>query len=655
MRFAILLFMLLSFSLRAESLSNVPLSALDLSLMSSGWGNPQVDKSISGARLSIGGIIYTNGVGTHAPSVLHIALNKGAARFTALVGVDDDVGGSPIASVEFKVYTKKMLAFDSGVMRAGDAAKKVDVDLAGAEKLVLVVSCAEDFFGYDHADWAMAKFEGVTGKPVAVEPPVEPECILTPEAGPQPQINGPLVFGARPGNPFVYRIPATGERPMTFSAENLPASMVLDSATGIITGTSPRERGEYTITFHAENARGKDSRAFKLVVGNILALTPPMGWNNWYACYHQVSDKFIRNAADAMISSGMADFGYMYVNIDDGWSKKEGAPPYRDGHGAILPNDKFPDMGALTAYIHSKGLRAGLHSSPGPWNCSGYVGDYEHEQVDAEKFAEWGFDFLKYDYCSYQSIARDGSRLELMKPYVLMGGYLEMARRDIVFNLCQYGVGDVWKWGAATGGQSWRTTGDLGQILSTRRSYLGYLEVAFINARLHEYAGPGRWNDPDYIMIGQLVDVDSDGSGPLIKTCLTPNQQYQYMSLWSLMDAPLIYSGDITHLDKFTRNVLCNREIIAVNQDPLGRQAALVERSGEHLILAKDMADGSKVVGIFNTSEIKLDLKVIWKALGLTGSAKVRDLWRQKELGKFDREFSVTLPRYGVSVIRIAP
>ena len=351
----------------------------------------------------------------------------------------------------------------------------------------------------------------------------------------------------------------------------------------------------------------------------------------------------------------MADFGYMYVNIDDGWSQRASEPPCRDSNGDILPNEKFPDMADLVAYIHSKGLRAGLHSSPGSTNCSGYTGSYQHEQADARQFARWGFDFLKYDWCSYKSIAKDVSRMELMKPYILMGESLEQSGRDMVFNLCQYGEGDVWKWGAGTGAQSWRTTGDLGQILSPQRSYLGYLEVGAINARLHEHAGPGRWNDPDYIMIGQMSDPVSDGLGPISKTFLTPNQQYQYLSMWSLMAAPLIFSGDVTRLDKFTRNVLCNREVIDVNQDALGKQAALIDKSGEYFILAKDMEDGSKAVGIFNASEIPLDLKVTWPSLGLRGPAKVRDVWRQKYLGVFDKEFAVTLPRYGVTLIRIMP
>ena len=211
------------------------------------------------------------------------------------------------------------------------------------------------------------------GEPNSIVPPVEQKEILTPAPGPAPRLNNPAVFGTRPGNPFLYRIPATGTRPMSFSVERLPESLKLDPVSGIITGHSPRQRGEYPMILKAQNSVGQAQRPFKLIVGDKLALTPPMGWNSWYIHYNRVTDADMRRAAEAMIASGMADYGYMYVNIDDCWSKKEEQEPYRDRCGAILTNEKFPDMEALTAYIHSKGLRAGLYTSPGPWTCAKYV------------------------------------------------------------------------------------------------------------------------------------------------------------------------------------------------------------------------------------------------------------------------------------------
>ena len=493
----------------------------------------------------------------------------------------------------------------------------------------------------------MAKFE-VTGKsPVAIDPPVESEYILTPMPGPQPRLNGPLVFGSRPGNPFFYRIPATGERPMRFSAGNLPPSLTLDPATGIVTGNSPAQRGDYAITFTGENARGKDSRRFKLAVGDLLALTPPMGWNSWYIHYGRVNDHDIRVAADAMIASGMADYGYMYVNIDDYWSKEKGDTPYRDGSGRILPNDKFPDMRSLTDTIHAKGLRIGIYTSPGPLTCGNCVASYQHEKIDIQQFAEWGFDFVKHDWCSYGTLVNSDNKQECIKPYALMGGLLKDCGRDVVYNLCQYGMANVWEWGAEVDGNCWRTTGDLGPMTG------GWLRAGLMNADHHASAMPGRWNDPDYILIGWVGDADTQGHGK--KTSLLPSQQYQYMSMWSLMASPLIFSGDMTKLDAFTRNVLCNREVIDINQDTLGKQGRIVERDDEHFIMVKDLADGSKAVGIFNTSVIPRKFLLSWEKIGIKGAWKMRDVWRQSDLGTSSQGQETTIRSHGISFLRLSP
>jgi len=299
----------------------------------------------------------------------------------------------------------------------------------------------------------------------AVAPGAERREILTPKPGPEPRINGPKVYGARPGRPFLYRIPCTGQRPVKFSAAGLPPALKLDAATGIITGTAPRTAGEYAVTLRAANARGRAERRFRIVVGETLALTPPMGWNDWYSHYWRITDKMMREAADAMIASGMADFGYQYVNIDDCWMVQPGSAdpelggPERDAAGALRPNRRFPDMKALADYIHAKGLKAGLYTSPGPLTCAKFAGSWRHEEIDARKFAEWGFDFLKYDWCSYGRIAGGQTLEDRRKPYALMGSILRKLDRDIVFNLCQYGMSEVWKWGGEVGGHAWRQPG----------------------------------------------------------------------------------------------------------------------------------------------------------------------------------------------------
>ncbi len=273
-----------------------------------------------------------------------------------------------------------------------------------------------------------------------------------------------------------------------------------------------------------------------------------MGWNDWYTHYEMITEPLIRQAAGAMIASGMADFGYEYVNIDGCWTMKPGSKDPmlsddpRDASGTLRPNRRFGDMKALTDYIHAKGLKAGIYSSPGPVDCAGYATSWQHEEADAATIAAWGFDFLKYDLCSYRKLMKDqNSREEHMKPYRLMGNALKKQNRDIVFNLCQYGRSNVWEWGKDVGGNCWRTTGDLGLEKDTRLP--GFYSIAFKNAEPFAYAGPGHWNDPDYILIGTVGDARKRGEPKL--TQLSADEQYSYMSLWALMAAPLIFSGDM--------------------------------------------------------------------------------------------------------------
>lgn len=479
--------------------------------------------------------------------------------------------------------------------------------------------------------------------------------ILTPAPGPQPRINGPLVYGCRPGKPFIYRIPCQGTRPISFTAKGLPAGLVLDQGTGIITGTAPAI-GEYKVTFEARNNSGKAKRSFTIIAGDKLALTPPMGYNHWYAHYDRVTEKMMKEAADIMISSGMADAGYDYVNIDDCWmnapeykNDPSRVGPLRDDKGNLVPNAHFPDMKGFTDYVHTKGLKAGTYISPGPLTCGGFAGSYGHEEQDARQFASWGFDFLKYDWCSYGRVASSGGKKltleDYRKPYQLMGDLLKQQDRDIVYNLCQYGMGDVWTWGGAVSGNSWRTAGDLGLELDR------IFDVALKNSEHREYSKPGEWNDPDYIQIGWIGSARNYGSPQRVE--MPASLQYAYMSLWSLMAAPIIYSGDMTKLDEFTLNVLCNPEVIEVDQDPLGESGRVIRISGEQFIMIKNLCDGSVAAGLFNRSASPADVSLSFSELGITGKAKIRDLWRQKDIGKFNEKYEAVVPAQGVVMVRI--
>lgn len=481
--------------------------------------------------------------------------------------------------------------------------------------------------------------------------------LRTPQPPETPQLHGPKVYGVRPGHPLLYRIPCTGKRPIEFSATHLPPSLKLDRYSGIITGNAPEAAGTYAVTFQASNALGTGRRRFKIVVGEWIGLTPQMGWNDWYTHYDHVSDHDIRAAAAAMIASGMADYGYQYVDIDDAWARKPGSSetdlegPPRDEHGNILPNNRFPDMPALTEYIHSLGLKAGIYSSPGPLTCAKFEGSYQHESADAHRFADWGFDLLKYDWCSYTEVAGGKSQVDLEEPYKKISGTLKTLNRDVTLNICQYGMGEVWKWGRQVRGNSWRTTGDLG--LTRKTSLPAFYSVGMFNAGLGEFAGPGGWNDPDYILIGTVGDANNMES-PARQTSLTHEEQYSYMSMWSLMAAPLFFSGDMSKLDAFTLNVLCSPEVIDIDQDPLGKAGTIVKKTDEEFILNKPLDDGSFAVGLFNLTSVPRHMTADWKLLGLTESHIVRDVWRERDLGSFARRFPAEVPAHGVILVRIA-
>jgi len=480
-------------------------------------------------------------------------------------------------------------------------------------------------------------------------PPAE-AVILTPRAGPQPRLNGARVFGLRPGHPCLYTVAATGERPMTFSAEGLPAGLALDPCSGRLTGATT-ERGMFNVRVQARNIRGTAQRALRLVMGDQICLTPPMGWNSWNCFAGAVTAEKVKAAADAMVASGLIQHGWQYINIDDFWQVHRDSTdptlqgPHRDAQGRILPNPRFPDMKELADYIHSRGLKAGLYSSPGPWTCGGCVASWQHELQDAQSYAAWGFDYLKYDWCSYDDVAPRGKKRtldDLKKPYLVMRDALRQQPRDIVFSLCQYGMGQVWEWGAAVGGHCWRTTGD---ITDTWESLS---EIGFSQAGHEPFAGPGHWNDPDMLIVGLV------GWGPqLHPTRLTPHEQYTHISLWCLLSSPLLIGCDMTRLDEFTLGLLTNDEVLEVNQDPLGRQAARVVQEGEGEVWAKDMEDGSKAVGLFNRGAQETRVRAPWSVLGLQGKHKVRDLWRQRNLGEFDGPFEASVPAHGVVLVRI--
>ena len=464
--------------------------------------------------------------------------------------------------------------------------------------------------------------------------------ILTPRSGDLPRINGAGILGVRPNSPLLFKIPATGKKPLQYSIERLAEGLKLDPATGLISGRL-KNKGEFKMTISVKNSLGSAKKMLTIKCGDLLALTPPMGWNSWNCWGLSVSDEKLRASAKAMMDKGLIDHGWTYMNIDDGWEAAA-----RKENGEIIANKKFPDMKKLGEWLHVNGLKFGIYSSPGPKTCGEFLGSYGHEELDAATYAVWGIDYLKYDWCSYGDIhdKKDSSTESFQKPYEVMRDALIRQDRDILYSLCQYGMKNVWTWGEKVNGNCWRTTGDI------EDSWESLSAIGFNQTTQYPYAKPGRWNDPDMMIVGQV------GWGTNTHpTRLTPDEQYTHVSLWCLLSAPLLIGCDLNKLDDFTLNLLTNDEVIAVDQDPLGKQAKQVLKTDISQVWMKELEDGSRAIGIFNLSDKEEIIRFYWNNLGLTDNHFVRDLWRQKDMGKFNSMFATKVAAHGVTFIKIDP
>ena len=362
------------------------------------------------------------------------------------------------------------------------------------------------------------------------------------------------------------------------------------------------------------------------VPDNGLVRTPPMGWNSWNKFAGKVDDAAVRGVADAMVTSGMKDAGYIYINIDDTW---EGP---RDANGNITTNKKFPDMKALADYVHSKGLKIGIYSSPGPKTCAGYEGSYGHEEQDAKQYAAWGFDYLKYDWCSAGRIYKD---TEMQPIYQKMGDALLKTGRPIVYSLCQYGRNEVWKWGAKVGGNLWRTTGDISDRWQSME------RIGFRQFDIAPFIQPGHWNDPDMLEIG-------NGG-------MTADEYRTHMSLWSMLAAPLLAGNDLRTMTDETKSILMNREVIAIDQDADGKPVKQISEAGAMaVVLARSLHGGATAIALFNRNDQEQPISVNWSSVGLTGKKlRVRDLWKHADVKVEGDSYTATVPAHGVVLLKV--
>lgn len=364
-----------------------------------------------------------------------------------------------------------------------------------------------------------------------------------------------------------------------------------------------------------------------------VAATPPMGWNSWNHFHNKVEDATIRAQADAMVASGMRDAGYLYINIDDTWEAG------RDAQGNIQTNSKFPDMKALADYVHSKGLKLGIYSSPGAKTCAKYEGSLGHEEQDARTYANWGIDYLKYDLCGLREPMKSASSPEaahklMVDAYIKMRDALRSTGRPIVYSLCQYGNDAVWRWGADVGGNLWRTTGDISD------KYASMAQIGFTQAGLARFAGPGHWNDPD------MLEVGNGG--------MNADEYKTHMSLWAILAAPLLAGNDLTTMAPETVAMLTNRDVIAIDQDKEGKQGDRVWVEGPIEVWIKPLSGGAKAIGIFNRHPSAITAQPDLNKLGIRNGVKVKDIWQNKEMN-LSSDYSVTIPGHGVVLLRTLP
>ena len=505
----------------------------------------------------------------------------------------------------------------------------------------------------------------------AQQAPDYSEYILTPKAPDTPRINGPKVCSARPKAEFLYRIPVSGVKPVHFSVSGLPRGLKLDAAKGIISGKVCK-KGSYKVRITATNSLGSDSKELRIEIGDRIALTPPMGWNSWNCWGDRVTQENILQAARALEKTGLADYGWNYVNIDDGWQGIRGGK-----YNAIQPNGKFPDMKALGDSLHARGFRFGIYS--GPWistyaahigsSCDepdgkywwveqGIVdenykldvskydkgeihsfGKYSFARADARQWADWGVDYLKYDW-----FLNDVWWLRDMREA------LDATGRDIVYSIsnatriCLAPEMPLYA-------NCWRTAGDIKDTWDSISSIGFDRESAWVG-----YAGPGRWPDADMMVLGQVGGWEG---GEPHWTNLTPWEQYSHVTLWAILASPLLIGCDLDAMDDFTLSLLTNSEVLEVNQDPLGMMGTrnVFGPGKTQSVYVKRMEDGTLVVALFNLKNEENTISFVPRDLGLIGVQTIRDLWRQCEVGKvadMDR-WKVTVPAHGCALYRLSP
>ncbi|WP_316812376.1 NPCBM/NEW2 domain-containing protein [Pedobacter heparinus] len=660
------LFLILSVStIVAQQSHTVWLDDLPIQSFSDGIRPVEVKANYGKDTMSVKGIKYLRGLGAQSISILKFDLSKQAIRFSTMAAVDDH--GNKDIALKFYVLGDGKILFESEEKRVGDEPLKIAIDLKGIKQLGLLIT---DKVGgvankRTYANWINAKLEIMEGHFPGHVRYADHKYLLTPPAKQSPKINSARVFGARPGNPVLYTIAASGKRPLQFWAVDLPKGLSVSASTGIITGVV-KERGNYSILLKAKNKLGEAKQKLLLKIGDTIALTPPLGWNGWNSWATEIDQEKVMASARAMVNKGLRDHGWNYVNIDDSWQGVRAVPDH-----ALQPNEKFPDFKAMVDGIHALGLKAGLYSTPYVSSYAGYVGGssefpaggetherikvnrqpfmhigkYRFEETDARQMARWGFDFLKYDWrIDVNSTER-------------MADALKKSGRDVVFSLSNnspFEKANDWM----RLSHMYRTGPDI------KDSWNSLYATVFSLDKWATYTGPGHWSDPDMMIVGE-VTIGHE----MQPSHLTAEEQYSHVSIFSLLAAPMLIGCPIEKLDAFTLNLLTNDEVIAINQDPLGKAGRLLLKESGMEIWVKQLEEGAYGIGIFNTDgygttprsyfrwgdEKEKSYTLDFTKIGLKGKWQIRDVWRQQSLGQYNGVFRTTVPYHGVVMLKVSP
>ena len=689
--FLLAVFASLALLVPARADDSVWLSSLDLSLATQGFGKPGVDKSVDGHALTLAGQTYAHGFGTHSPGLLAVDLGGGAKRFTATVGIDDEVGGGK-GSAEFIVRDGGgKILWRSGIKRQGQPPAAVDVDLTGQAQIVLQVTTGGDGYDFDHSDWADAKFviAGAQPKTIAWKPAVAEAVIAMTPPPDAPQIRPPFIMGVRTGTPLLWTVPVTGARPLRFTASGLPRGLTLDPTSGTLTGRLAAP-GDYAVRVTAQNAAGRDTRVVHVVVGDTLTLTPPMGWNSYDAFGDDVSEaEILANAR--YVAQTMQPLGWDTVVVDYRWydpgassapnntGARAGAALTMDANGRLLPApNRFPSatdgkgFQALADQVHALGLRFGIHIMRGiprlavkanlpiegsTYKCAdaadtgdtcGWCPDMygvkgatpagrAYYDSLMRLYGQWGVDYIKMDDTSAPYHADE---IEAVHQAILKSG------RSIVYSLSPGETPIEQGAHVAARANLWRVSGDFWDGW-------GALDHEFtLAARWHDWAAPGHWPDADMLPLGHL-SVSGRSVGGDRRTGFTHAEQMTLLSLWSLLPAPLMAGANLPDNDDWTRALLTNPEVLAVDQDAMGQAATVAATEGETQVWTRTLADGSRAVGLFNRGDFPETVSADWKALGVSGRWAVRDLWQRRDLGAFSDKYAASVPPHGAVLVRL--